>query len=103
MISAAVFVAVFAALLVARIVFATIVFLWVLPEGKECPICDAPTLRLRSAFWNVLFPRFRTSWCPECGWEGLLRGGGVRATPGRTVSVPLVTRPRTPRVARRAE
>ena len=30
-------------------------------------------LRVQSTWWNRLMPWFRTSWCYECGWHGLLR------------------------------
>lgn len=58
-----------------RGVLATVFFFYLLPEGDRCPNCDAVTLRVQSRGWNVLLPRFRTSWCYECGWHGLLRSG----------------------------
>ena len=70
---AVIFVAFFGGFFILRIVAATIVFLWILPEGDRCPNCDAVTLRVQSAGWNRLMPWFRTSWCYECGWDGLLR------------------------------
>lgn len=81
MLEAVIFAAVFTALFVARIVIATAVFFWILPEADRCPVCDAPTLRVRSLVWNRLFPRLRTSWCPECRWEGLLRPGPLTPAP----------------------
>lgn len=80
---AIVFGLVFVGLMAARFVFATLFFIWVLPDDDRCPMCDAITSRLRSPFWNRLFPWLRTSWCMECGWEGLLRVG-----PRRRDSVP---------------
>src|SRR5688572_633557 len=71
---AVIFVVAFGGLFILRIIAATVVFLWILPEGHQCPHCDAVTLRVQSAGWNRLMPWFRTSWCYECGWEGLLRG-----------------------------
>ncbi len=68
-----IFVVAFGGLFVLRIIAATLVFLWILPEGDRCPNCDAVTLRVQSAGWNRLMPWFRTSWCYECGWDGLLR------------------------------
>ena len=56
-----------------RAILATVFFFYLLPQGDRCPNCDAVTLRIQSRAWNVLFPRFRTSWCYECGWHGLLR------------------------------
>jgi hypothetical protein len=70
---AVIFVVVFSGLFILRIVAATVVFLLILPEGDRCPNCDAVTLRVQSAGWNRLMPWFRTSWCYECGWDGLLR------------------------------
>ncbi|HEX6537221.1 MAG TPA: hypothetical protein VF041_21755 [Gemmatimonadaceae bacterium] len=64
-----------------RIVFATVFFYFILPEGDRCPNCDTPTLRVRSRGWNVLLPWFRTSWCYNCQWEGLLRHGPITETP----------------------
>lgn len=70
-----------------RGIVATVIFLWLLPEGTRCPVCDEVTLRVESRWWNRLLPRFRTSWCPACQWEGLLRDDapprsrGARATP----------------------
>jgi hypothetical protein len=58
-----------------RAVLATVFFYYLLPEGDRCPNCDAVTLRVQSRGWNVLMPKFRTSWCYECGWHGLLRNG----------------------------
>jgi hypothetical protein len=70
-----VFAGFFGCLFVLRIVVATIVFFWILPEGDRCPLCDSPTLRVSHGFWNRLTPWLRTSWCYECGWSGLLRHG----------------------------
>jgi hypothetical protein len=70
---AVIFVVVFGGLFILRIIAATVVFLWILPEGDRCPNCDAVTLRVQSAGWNRIMPWFRTSWCYECGWDGLLR------------------------------
>jgi hypothetical protein len=67
-----------------RGVLATVFFYYLLPEGDRCPNCDAPTLRIQSRGWNLLMPKFRTSWCYECGWEGLLRSGPL--TPAPTTS-----------------
>ena len=86
MLSAFWFIVAFVALFIGRVVLATMVFLWILPEGHECPICNAPTLRIQDRAWNMLFPRFRTSWCPECGWQGLMQLG---ATPPPTVDLPI--------------
>jgi hypothetical protein len=66
---------------VLRAVVATWVFLYLLPEGDRCPNCDAVTLHVASKGWNTLMPWFRTSWCLECGWHGLLRKGPL--TPER--------------------
>ena len=72
---AMIFVLVFSGLFVLRIIAATAVFLYLLPAGDRCPLCDGVTLRVQSRGWNVLLPWFRTSWCPSCGWDGLLRHG----------------------------
>ena len=72
---AAIFVSAFVALLLGRVAVATIVFFFLLPSGDRCPMCDDATLRVQHRGWNALLPWFRTSWCPGCGWSGLLRHG----------------------------
>jgi hypothetical protein len=64
-----------------RAVLATVFFYYLLPEGDRCPNCDAPTIRVQSKGWNVLMPKFRTSWCYECNWHGLLRNGPLTPAP----------------------
>jgi hypothetical protein len=64
-----------------RAVLATVFFFYLLPEGDRCPNCDAPTIRVQSKGWNVLMPKFRTSWCYECNWHGLLRSGPLTPAP----------------------
>jgi hypothetical protein len=56
-----------------RGILATVFFFYLLPEGVNCPNCDAQTVRVESRKLNFLMPRFRTSWCLECGWHGMLR------------------------------
>jgi hypothetical protein len=90
---ATIFVLVFGGTFVLRIIFATIFFLFILPDGDRCPICDAVTLRVQSKGWNRLMPWFRTSWCYECHWHGLHRGGSP--TKGRVPPSP-VTPPAAP-------
>lgn len=75
MTDAVIFAVVFAGFFVLRAIAATIVFYFLLPESSRCPMCDEPTVRVRSPAWNLLLPWFRTSWCYRCGWEGLLRPG----------------------------
>ncbi|MEO8881176.1 MAG: hypothetical protein ABI446_12355 [Gemmatimonadaceae bacterium] len=77
------FLFIFSAIFIARIVFATMFFHAVLPDSDRCPECDTPTLRVKSRGWNLLMPWFRTSWCYDCGWRGLLRHGHL--TPSTTV------------------
>lgn len=78
---AAIFAVIFVGFFILRLVIATIFFLLLLPEGDRCPNCDAPTIRVKSRGWNALMPWFRTSWCFECGWEGLLRHGALTPEP----------------------
>jgi hypothetical protein len=82
----AIFVLVFGGFFVLRIIAATLVFLWILPDGDRCPNCDAVTIRVQSPALNLLMPWFRTSWCHECGWEGLLRRGPLTKQPTATES-----------------
>jgi hypothetical protein len=68
---------VFIGFAVLRIVAATVFFYLMLPSDDRCPNCDTPTIRVESKAWNLLLPWFRTSWCYNCQWEGLLRRGVV--------------------------
>src|ERR1700741_1274007 len=70
-----IFAVIFIAFFLLRAIAATVFFYFVLPESNRCPLCDQPTVRVESPAWNRLLPWFRTSWCYECGWEGLLRAG----------------------------
>jgi hypothetical protein len=76
-----VFVLIFGAFFLLRGIAATVFFFFILPEGDRCPNCDAVTLRVQSRGWNFLLPRFRTSWCYECNWHGLLRAGPLTPEP----------------------
>ncbi len=78
---AVLFAAVFIGFFVLRIIAATFIFFWLLPEGDRCPNCDAVTVRVESKGWNTLMPWFRTSWCYNCNWEGLLRNGPLTPQP----------------------
>ena len=78
---AALFVLVFGGLFVLRGIAATIVFLWILPDGIRCPQCDAETLRVESGRVMRLLRGFRSSWCLVCGWHGVHRI--VPVAPGR--------------------
>jgi hypothetical protein len=89
---AMIFVLVFGGFFVLRIIAATLVFFWILPEGDRCPHCDAPTLRVQATGIHRLMPWFRPSWCYVCGWEGSLRHGELTPPP-----TPAPRSPRTPR------
>jgi hypothetical protein len=79
---AVVFGLVFVGFFLLRGLAATVIFFYLLPEGDRCPNCDAVTLRVESRVVNRILPRFRTSWCYECGWHGMLRRGPLTpATP----------------------
>jgi hypothetical protein len=84
---AVIFVVVFVGFFILRAVAATVFFLYLLPDGDRCPNCDAVTLRVESPVWNRLLPRFRTSWCYECNWHGLLRRGPLTpVAPGEVLT-----------------
>lgn len=70
---AALFVLVFGGLFVLRGIAATVVFMWILPDGIRCPSCDAETLRVQPRHVMKLLTRFRSSWCVACGWHGVHR------------------------------
>jgi hypothetical protein len=63
----------FAVLFVLRAVAATVVYAWLLSEAPDCPSCGSETLHVQRRAFQRLFPRLRASWCPVCGWEGLLQ------------------------------
>lgn len=75
------FVLIFVGFFVLRIIAVTAFFFLILPYGDRCPNCDAVTLRVQSRGWNSLMPWFRTSWCIDCGWHGLLRNGSPSSVP----------------------
>ncbi|HEY0971362.1 MAG TPA: hypothetical protein VGE02_10400 [Gemmatimonadales bacterium] len=77
---AAIFAIIIGGLFVLRLVAATVIFCWLLPAGGRCPQCDAPTLWIHSPVWSRIAPWLRTSWCPACGWEGMLRHGTFAPT-----------------------
>lgn len=85
MTDAVIFGVVFLGFFILRAIAATVFFFFLTPESIRCPLCDAPTLRVEEPAWNRLLPWFRTSWCYECGWEGLLRPGPLEE-PASTVT-----------------
>jgi hypothetical protein len=42
--------------------------------------------------WNRLLPMFRTSWCYECNWHGMLRRGPLTPTTSSEISSRLPTK-----------
>ena len=86
MVEAVVFAVVFTSFFVLRFVAATLFFFYILPEGTLCPCCNGETLHIQSRFWQVVAPRFRSSWCPRCNWDGLLRR--THHPPAKTLTQP---------------
>lgn len=77
-----VFIGVFIGIRIAFIWLATKAFIAMIPEGDCCILCDGQTLPIeRDGWWSVLGPRFRRSWCLDCGWEGVLRRSEVPPPP----------------------
>lgn len=69
-----IFIGVFLGIRIAFIWLATKAFVLMIPDGDQCPMCDGHTLPIeRDGWWKILGPRFRRSWCLDCGWEGVLR------------------------------
>jgi hypothetical protein len=94
------FVLFFTVFSVVRLGLATLFFWAVLPDDDHCPNCDAPTIRVQSRGWNLLMPWFRTSYCMECRWEGMLRHttAPIPPVPPARTSVPATRRaPTAPR------
>ena len=85
------FAVVFVGFFVLRGIFATIVFYFILPDGDECPMCDEHTLHIHSSFWRRTLPGLRPSWCPVCGWEGMLRK--PRSSPVAPIAAEPTARP----------
>jgi hypothetical protein len=83
---AVIFVVIFVGFFILRAIAATVFFLCLLPDGDRCPNCDAVTLHVQSRVWNKLLPMFRTSWCYECNWHGMLRRGPL--TPVEQPEIP---------------
>ena len=77
---AMIFALIFGGLFVLRIIAATIVFFFILPRGDRCPMCDAETARVQTSVWARFLPSLRSSWCMQCGWEGMLRRGALSET-----------------------
>ena len=88
---AAIFVAFFGGLVVVRVIVATIVFCYLLPASGRCPNCDGATLWVQSRFLDRVLPWLRSSWCPSCRWEGVLRHGRRRAAPVTAVAIAKAT------------
>jgi hypothetical protein len=90
---AAIFATVFVSIFVLRIIAATVVFYWILPQSDRCPNCNAVTIRVQSRGVARWMPWFRNSWCLTCGWHGMLRPGAV-TPPATTTSEKTLTRHR---------
>jgi len=73
MVEAVVFVVVFGGFFVLRFIAATVFFIYLMPEGSRCPCCDSETLHVQDPLGRFLGRRFRSSWCPRCNWEGMLK------------------------------
>lgn len=89
---AAWFVLVFGGLFVLRGIAATVVFLWILPDGVRCPQCDAETLRVEPGRVLRLLKSFRPSWCIACGWHGVHRVTPPASSPPRATYPAPVSR-----------
>ncbi|WP_145978917.1 hypothetical protein [Gemmatimonas phototrophica] len=69
-----IFIAVISALQISMFLLLTKVYLVMLPEGAQCPVCDGDTLAVQRKGWRrFLGFRVRYSWCTDCGWEGMHR------------------------------
>jgi hypothetical protein len=89
-----IFIGVFAGIRVAFIWLATELFIGLIPDGDECPLCGDHTLPVaRDGWWRILGARFRRSYCLGCQWEGVLRRGPT----------PPPAKPPTPPPSRTAE
>jgi hypothetical protein len=89
---AVIFVVIFVGFFILRAIAATVFFLCLLPDGDRCPNCDAVTLHVQSRVWNKLLPMFRTSWCYECNWHGMLRRGPLTPVGSTEILTKLPTK-----------
>jgi hypothetical protein len=73
-------------MLVVVVLFATVllrfgivltVAYFILPATNSCPRCGTALSAIRHPVLHVLVPTIRHSWCLECGWSGVVRGGGL--------------------------
>ncbi len=86
-----IFIGVFTGIRIAFIWLATKVFVGLIPDGDECPLCGDTTLPMQSdGWWRLLGPTFRRRWCLGWQWEGVLRRH------------PALSRPPTPTPSRTA-
>ena len=91
---AVLFVFVFGGLFILRGIAATVVFLWILPDGIQCPQCDADTMRVEPSWVMRWLTSFRSSWCLVCGWHGVHRISPATPRPRSATTFP--TAPRSP-------
>jgi hypothetical protein len=73
----------FAVLFILRAIAATFVYAWLLSDAPDCPSCGGESLHVERRGIQHLFPRLRPSWCPVCGWEGLLHHQPLTSAPQR--------------------
>ena len=92
---AAIFLWFFGGLFVLRIIAATFVYAWLLSDAPECPSCGRETLRVERHGIDWLFPKLRPSWCPACGWDGLLHP--IPRAPGSPRELPVQPTPENTR------
>lgn len=78
---AAIFATVFVSIFVLRILAATLVFYWILPQSDRCPNCNAVTLHVQARGVGRWIKWLRSSWCIDCGWTGMLRHGPTSQAP----------------------
>lgn len=65
-----------------RVALVATIAYWLLPKGSLCPRCQFEMLRIRNRFLAHALPLIERRWCFECGWNGVVRRGGLGARPG---------------------
>ena len=94
------FLVVFVGYAFVRLGIASLFFYAVLDDDDRCPMCDAVTIRVQAKGWNTLMPWFRTSYCIDCRWEGLLRHSKAPPPPASPTRAPIIASRGTPSARR---
>ena len=51
----------------------------ILPATRTCPQCGTALATIRHPVLRILVPIVKHAWCLDCGWSGVVRGGGPQS------------------------